>query len=54
MEEPVLVLDTNVELVVVLDDKNVTEVRGVMLQRGELVMVTVTEADPQLLPVEVV
>jgi hypothetical protein len=51
--EPVVVFDTDVELVMVLDDNNVTEVRGVTDQQAEFVMLSVIDTDPQSLPVEV-
>ena len=48
-----VVFDTDVELVIVLLETTVKDVRGVTDQQAELVMLSVTDTDPQPLPVEV-
>jgi len=51
--EPVVVFETEVELVIVFDETIVIDIRGVTLQHEERVILPVTDMDPQPLPVEV-
>jgi hypothetical protein len=50
--EPVVVLDIELELVIVLLEIIVNDVRGVTLQHAELLVVSVTDTDSQPLAVE--
>lgn len=50
--EPVVVFDTELELVIVLLEITVNDVRGVTLQHAELLVVSVTDTESQPLPVE--
>jgi hypothetical protein len=50
--EPVLLFETEVELVIVFDETIVIDIRGVTLQHEERVILPVTDMDPQPLPVK--